>query len=366
MFKTVIVDDEKLVLDLMKHIVGMDNRYQIIATFTNPLDAAERLPELQPDVLFLDVEMPRLNGMELARTVASKLPGTRIVFTTAYKQYALEAFDVQALDYLLKPVTPASLQRVTARLLQTGHARPPEKKSSEHGLSISCFGAFEVRGADGELVHWPTRKTEELFAYLLCHPNREIGKWVLLELLYADMEEERASHNLYNTVYRLKKLLKEHGIGMDIKKTGTGYLLDTGDAAAYDVLAYVNRDDGTDWDRDRQLFALYKGPLLEMKDFLWKEPLAEAFGKQYYTIARRLVEEEMRIRDWQGAENRLLSYLTIDPTRLEMHELLLDVYAWSGHSHKIAAHFRKAEAVYLSELGIAPPERLRQKAESFS
>lgn len=102
---------------------------------------------------------------------------------------------------------------------------------------IKCFGGFEVRNLRGELVRWTTRKTEELFAYFLYHPGRDISKWHLMDLLWPDMNMERSSHNLHNTMYRLKKTLKEQEIGMDIQKTNEGYTLEPQNLV-YDLLEF--------------------------------------------------------------------------------------------------------------------------------
>ncbi|OPH47440.1 hypothetical protein BC351_39875 [Paenibacillus ferrarius] len=112
MIHAVIVEDEKPILDLMKVIIGRNPRFTITGAFTNPLEALERIPELRPDVAFLDVDMPKMNGHELARRINKLSEQTKIVFTTAYKQYELEAFEVDAMDYILKPVTPAMIERV--------------------------------------------------------------------------------------------------------------------------------------------------------------------------------------------------------------------------------------------------------------
>ncbi|MDF9839465.1 MULTISPECIES: hypothetical protein [unclassified Paenibacillus] len=129
----------------------------------------------------------------------------------------------------------------------------------------------------GTLVRFPTRKTEELFAYLLCHPGKDISKWRLGELLWPDMAEERVTHNLHNTVYRLKKILKEHVIGMDVLKAGEGYRLESG-SMTYDALLFERSpvDYGAglrEISEAGRLCSLYQGPLLDGKPYLWKAPL---------------------------------------------------------------------------------------------
>lgn len=373
MFSVVIVEDEKPILELMKVVVGRNPHCRIIGAFHNPLEALEKLPELQPDIAFLDVEMPRLSGLELAQRLNGCCEGTRIVFTTAYKEYALEAFRVFAFDYILKPVMPAAIERITTRLLkESGRAGTvtPLAPVPVRKAAILCFGGFEVRSPEGELVRWPTRKTEELFAYLLCWPDQDISKWKLMDLLWPDMNEERAIHNLHNTVYRLKKLIKEQDIGMDVVKTGDGYLLKTQNTS-YDLLEFLLSMPGpgsikqAEAERLEALFALYRGPLLGHKDYMWKVQLEESCGKQYRAMGCQLAERYMEQGDWSKAEQRLLTGLSHYPLEEELHLLLLETYAAAGKRERLARHFNLFEMQYRKEMGMEVPVEISRKAKMY-
>lgn len=373
MFSVVIVEDEKPILELMKVVVGRSPHCRIIGAFNNPLEALERLPELQPDIAFLDVEMPKLSGLELAQKLNECCEGTRIVFTTAYKEYALEAFRVFAFDYILKPVMPAAIDRITARLLKEAGRpglAPAVLAEPVRKASIRCFGSFEVRDPQGELIRWPTRKTEELFAYLLCWPNQDTSKWKLVDLLWPEMSEERATHNLHNTVYRLKKLLKEQDIGVDVIKTGDGYLLKTQDIG-YDLLEFrqfliaPGKMELAETDLLEDLFALYRGPLLGHKDYLWKVQLEESCSKQYRAIGCRLAERYIAQGEWERAEQRLMACLSLYPWEEELHLLLLEVYAASGKRERVARHYNLFEIQYRREMGMEVPAEISKKAKMY-
>lgn len=368
MFKVVIVEDEKPILELMKVIIGRNPHCTIIGAFNNPLEALANLPELRPDIAFLDVEMPKMNGLELAQRMMDFTDHTRIIFTTAYKQYALDAFKVYAFDYILKPVTPAAIERVTNQLMKLDRSSVPVEPQVRHA-SIRCFGGFEVRNPEGVLVRWPTRKTEELFAYLLCHPGRDISKWQLADMLWPEMSEDRASHNLHNTIYRLKKIMKEQEIGMDVIKSNDGYTLDTLNCV-YDLLEFLKSDvalmEGMqDAAQTERLCTLYRGPLLERKEYLWKAQLEEGYGKQYTSQVRSLVGRDMSGQEWSKAEQKLDIYLSIYPLNEEMHQLLMDIYASSGKREHIAKHYASFEALYRRELGMEPPKEMRSRVAAY-
>lgn len=121
-----LADDEPLLLRALRlQLQQLWPELQIVAEAANGIDALRLLGELQPDVAFLDIKMPGLSGLDVALGARD----TQIVFVTAYDEFAIEAFDKQALDYLLKPVNEARLQKTISRLqsrLETGTTAPAQ------------------------------------------------------------------------------------------------------------------------------------------------------------------------------------------------------------------------------------------------
>ena len=108
-----LVDDEPLALARLRRLLELSGHVEVLGSTTTPEEAVAALTANPPDVCFLDIQMPRLNGFD----VLAKLPCQPIViFTTAYEQYALKAFGVNSVDYLLKPVDPESLERALKKV----------------------------------------------------------------------------------------------------------------------------------------------------------------------------------------------------------------------------------------------------------
>ena len=97
----IIVDDEPLAVKLLESFVSKTPDLTLLASFTDSVEAINAVKEQKPNILFLDIQMPDLNGMELAHMIPSE---TRVIFTTAFKEYAFESYEVRALDFLLKPI----------------------------------------------------------------------------------------------------------------------------------------------------------------------------------------------------------------------------------------------------------------------
>src|SRR5881409_4217855 len=108
--RAVLVDDEQLARDELGYLLGQVGGVEVIGQAGNGLEALTTIERLQPDLVFLDVQMPGLTGFEVARRMVERRASAQIIFVTAYDQHAIEAFEVNAVDYLLKPVDPSRLE----------------------------------------------------------------------------------------------------------------------------------------------------------------------------------------------------------------------------------------------------------------
>lgn len=113
--KCAIVDDEPLALNLLESYVSKTPSLVLAGKYSSAVQAMNDLPEKQVDLLFLDIQMPELSGLEFSKMVN---PHTRIVFTTAFEQYALDGYKVNALDYLLKPISYADFLQSVNKAVQ--------------------------------------------------------------------------------------------------------------------------------------------------------------------------------------------------------------------------------------------------------
>ena len=123
MIKIFIVDDEPLALERLRRMLQATGRVEIAGACTDPVEAVEQIRWSKPELLFLDIHMPELTGFHLLAELEQQ---PLVVFTTAYDQHALEAFQVNSIDYLLKPVEPAHLERALTKAERIrGTSEPP-------------------------------------------------------------------------------------------------------------------------------------------------------------------------------------------------------------------------------------------------
>src|SRR5437764_7030674 len=118
--RAVLVDDEQLARDELGFLLGQHGGVEVIGQAGNGVEALSTIDRLQPDVVFLDVQMPGLTGFEVARRLLASQATAHIIFVTAFDQHAIDAFEVNAVDYLLKPLDSArltvALQRARRRI----------------------------------------------------------------------------------------------------------------------------------------------------------------------------------------------------------------------------------------------------------
>lgn len=143
--KIVIADDERYSRDELKHLLSEFSSIQIVGEAETGETAVMKSIQLQPDVIFLDVEMPKMNGMEAAKALMELKKVPLIVFATAYPQFAAEAFRYEAIDYLLKPYDEDQLKQTVQRIEKL-LIQPKETEKS------SVSGKLAVE-AEGEIIY---------------------------------------------------------------------------------------------------------------------------------------------------------------------------------------------------------------------
>ena len=135
--RAVLVDDEQLARDELGYLLGQVGGVDIIGQAGHGVEALTTIEQLQPDVVFLDIQMPGLSGFEVARRMVQSHTASHIIFVTAYDQHAIEAFEVNAVDYLLKPVDPSRLEVAVERVRRRMAAERPPDQANGNGANVS-------------------------------------------------------------------------------------------------------------------------------------------------------------------------------------------------------------------------------------
>ena len=228
--KILLVDDEELQLLRLENACKKVLPESEFFSFTNPLKVVES--NINFDLAFLDIEMPGLNGIQLAKKLKSINPKIRVIFVTAYNSYALEAYRVHASGYITKPVNENKIKVEIDELDNVINLK------SEKKLQVKCFGNFEVF-YKGNPVKFSYQKSKEVFAYLI---DRE-GSSINVNELNAVLWEEDHKSYLRNLIADIKQTLKSIDCEDIFIKKFNGYSIDVN---KIDCDAYEYKKDNPD------------------------------------------------------------------------------------------------------------------------
>ena len=198
--KILLVDDEQLNLTRLENEAKKVLPDAEFLIYLNPLEALKQNKSNNIDIAFLDIEMPGMNGIELAKALKKINPLINIIFVTAYDNYALEAYKIHASGYLSKPVKAEKIKEEIEAL------RNPIEVKGKNKVQVKCFGNFEVF-VDGQPLKFQRSKSKELFAYLI---DREGATANINELNAVLWEEDHKSY-LRNLIVDIQQTLKEAG-----------------------------------------------------------------------------------------------------------------------------------------------------------
>lgn len=193
MIRTVIVDDEPLAREVVREFLATDEEFEVVAECSNGFEAVKAVSEQDPDVLFLDIQMPKLDGFEVL-SLLDRSP--LVVFVTAHDEYALRAFEVHALDYLLKPFSEERFQKVLSRVRQQ---LPVRERPAVGGIAAALrqrpLQRVVVRREDGSIQVIPASRIDYVEAdddaIMIAAGGTKIRKQQTIGELAAELDEGR-------------------------------------------------------------------------------------------------------------------------------------------------------------------------------
>jgi two-component SAPR family response regulator len=356
MLKAIVVDDQRIHLEIMKILLEKNHNIDIVGMFHNGKDAMVQILIDSPDVVFLDIEMPEMNGIELAREIEKIDEDIQIVFVSAYEKYAMEAFKVNATNYILKPVMDEEINKTIDRILKRRNFAK-DKLNPAKQLKILCLGDFKVCGEI--VIRWPTAKVAELFAYFICHANKRIDKWELCDVLWQDMQPEKAEHNLHSAIHRLKSTLKNAGFENILHYEKGMYTAALGGCDC-DLIRFQSFIKGreilldNEIDEAENILKLYQGRLFKSQNYIWCNELCEEIDRKYIKLLKLVVRKYVDSGYYTHAEELLKKALEVDSLEESVYELLMTIYSSMGERIKLINQYEQMKQRLLNELGLEP------------
>ncbi len=362
--KVLLIDDEPLALEFLKHRL-LRTDVEIAETFGAAADLKDWLGNArnEADAVFLDIHLPEMNGIELAEQLLEVRPHLEIVFVTAYDDYAIKAFELNALDYLLKPVSAERIAVTVSRLQDSiiGNSEGHSPANSEPTIGIRLFQSVRIDTNAAGLValRWRTAKAQEMFLYLLQHRGNLIRKSDLIELLWPESEDDKAQSQLYTSVYLIRKAIAPYSDHFLLSNTSGSYMLTVRDV----------RVDVEEWERYlmsgtiinektiheyEDALRICSGDYLQEHDYWWAE-------SERHRLRLLWLRTSMQMAEWYTTNDMIMKavdkYIEITnrhPQAEEAHLALMKLYAGMNQPSLVHRQYQLLEKVLEETLNERP------------
>ncbi|WP_025027826.1 response regulator [Caldalkalibacillus mannanilyticus] len=359
--KAILIDDEKLALDYLQHQLASVATFEIVGKFTDPLEALESMEQLDADIIFLDIHIPEMNGIELAEKIVEKKPEVNIVFVTAHDNFAVKAFELNALDYILKPVRKERLLNTIQRIKQRVETMPDPAFLKTTELHMSMFQ--QVCLSDGKQdmtsLQWRTTKAQQLFLYLVHQRGKVVSKAEIIELLWEEYEPKKAYAQLYTTIYHVRKTTEVFGSHFRIRNVTEGYLM-TLDGINLDVDEFeqfleknlpLAHETISDFE---QIMSLYKGEYLQGYDYLWAESERQRLQLLWLRTSLKMVEWYFSVHELEKAMKHCLEICERCPLEEDAYFFLMKIGALMGNRTLVHQYYSRLKTILMDELNEQP------------
>lgn len=368
MYKIIAVDDEPVSLGRFKHITCKVPRIELVATFTDPLEALEYVKNNTVDVAFLDIEMPKLNGLMLADRIGEADPYISIIFVTAFDQYALDAFKAHAIGYLLKPLDEREFKLQIDKLELNKAPRGDKENelpSNENSkkLIVSCLGQFNCYDVanENEPISFRTAKTAELFALLIHNYKAPITKYFILDSLFPDMDYEKSNKIFYVSCSYLRSAFAKYDIVDVLLRENDSYRINTSiiDCDYIKFMSYYERLSDLTIDELETASNLYGGEYLLGRNYEWAFETKPYIDTLYEKMQFRYVDLLTEAHRYEDAISTLERFLTNDPLRENTVGKLMSLLVENKQKDKAVAIYKTYETKLKEQLDTVPSASLR-------
>ncbi|MDD2442515.1 MAG: response regulator [Clostridiaceae bacterium] len=360
MLHVIAVDDEPAALKWFSRIAANHPNLVVGGLFSSAAKAVAYAHDHEVDAAFLDVEMPEMIGLDLARELQAINPEIRIVFITGHSQYAISAFRVRAFGYLLKPLDPDEFAEQVGHLVKLSLPRMREPDSRR--LQVTCFGQFTVRQTEGDAaIRWKTAKAEELFALLVYYQGRSRARDILIDQLWPQLDPDKAANLFRVTCTYIRSALNDLGFTNIVDRELDGYRVNTAllDCDLYRFRQVMHANQNARLSDLEDLASLYGGAYLEGKSYDWATIVQAEFEAAFKRMQRCLAQRCLADGDTARACQALEKILAADPCDEEAMLEIIELQLQNGEPGAARKRYNMYQTLLDREYGELPPVHLR-------
>ncbi len=361
MIRAIAVDDEKLSLLRIERILKEIPGVRFLEAFQNPVKAVGHEAVLEADVAFLDVEMPEMNGLALSELLMEKNPNLEVVFVTAHERYALQAYQINAIGYLLKPVQFDDIRRHIERVSRYKRIVREQQTAVPH---FKVFGQFSLCMQPGDVAAFRTEKTEELLALLLSQRGKAVSRNYICAVLWPDMTEERAVRNFHTTAYNIRNRFSEYGITDILLRSLDSYRINpariTSELEVFCAALTLPNDISERASTLERAVNVYNGIFMDGKDYVWLVEHQAYYERLFEHFSLNLCSEYEKTQQLNKAADVLRGLLHHNKTSETACARLISLYRRSGRDREAYQAYQSFRHHFLTEFGEDPPASLKK------
>lgn len=363
----VLIDDEQNALDYLEDLLSEYENIQVVGKYLNPTIGIENILKNDVDLVFLDINMPNVSGMDVAAELKENNPDMFIVFVTAYNEYALNAFEVDAIDYLMKPVLQERLDKTLTKIKRLKGNEPIEAK-----MKISMLRKLQFILPDSEPVsiQFKMTKVQHLFIYLLHHRTKLVRKEQLIDMLWDDLEEKNAYSQLYNAIYIIRKKLIPYQKFIEIMTFPDSYRLDLKNAITdvdgfESVIPTLPKLTEETYPFHQQVIDIYTENFLLDYDYMWVENERYRLQTLWVNIVIDLLRWYYSTKKYDLAMKLCLKLCAIAPLTEKAYYYLMLINAERGANSSVHYHYSQLRDVLYREIQEEPSRKIADWYEGW-
>lgn len=367
--KALIIIDQPIISNQFVDELKAFDFVEIVGQYSNPYEGLAHAQNTSTDVVFLNIEMSLLSGFKIAEYLKTHNPNIAIVFVTQYRQYAVQAFEINAIDYLTLPIKRNRLQNTINRIYKFVSSR----KNKSENIVICCFESlmFKVKGDSRPLkIHWRTRKAEELFAYLLFNHGKHIRIDYLVDLLWSHICWDRGISQLYSSIYQIRRTIKKLDINIEIENFKQSYILHINDVEldiekwerAINQLPPINEQTISE---HMQTIRQYKGDIFCEPDYIWSK-------KEQKRLRATWLYHVKQVINYLFEKGKLIQIINIFHHIQEVHpfdtysyKMLMKLYAYMNNYGAVVMQYDALQHMLQKQFDLKPDKDIQKWYEQW-
>lgn len=366
MVPTIVIDDEIDNLNELCWLINKTGFMSVKGKYQSPQSALDEIKSISPRVAFVDIDLPEMDGITFADRVLELNPSILIVFVTAYNQYAVQAFDINALDYITKPINVKRFDIMVERIRQRIEIKATSVDSQ---LTINMFGKLEVKIGD-EPILWKRSTAEEIFAYLMVNYGSFVNKESIIEAILPDYELSAALSILKTSICRIRSVFSTLQDDVKIMYSGGSYCLMFNNEINSDYIELCKalsnyRVDSSTYEAIENACNLYGDGILSQQGYIWSIEKDEQLRKSLINAMDDIAQQYNSQGNDKAYIKALRTLIKLEPYSEHTNFNLLERLEKIGEIQQLVMHYQWLERVLAEEFDTVPGLRINEKFSKY-